>query len=107
MSTEVVRPPSTGAARNSLLSVRLYVAGDAPNSLRAVANIEDICTEIAGLRFQLEIVDVLKEPVRALSDGVLITPTLLRLSPEPALKIIGDLSEKKKVSELLRPRRFR
>ncbi len=72
---------------------RLYVADETPNSARARANLQAICQEHLPGRYRLEVVDILQAPLRALSEGVLVTPTLVRLSPLPARKIVGDLSE--------------
>ena len=72
---------------------RLYVADETPNSARAVANLQSIGKEYLQDRYTLEVVDILQEPLRALSEGVLVTPTLVRLSPLPARTIVGDLSE--------------
>ncbi len=79
------------------LRLRLYVAGDAPNSLRAIANTRAICDEHFPSGHELEIVDFLKHPQRALEDGIIVTPTLLKLSPLPALKMIGNLSDTSQV----------
>ena len=74
------------------LSLRLYVAGNAPNSLTAITNAQAICeAHFAGYR--LEIVDMLKHPSRALADGIIVTPTLLKLSPLPVHRVIGNLSD--------------
>jgi circadian clock protein KaiB len=73
--------------------LRLYVAGNAPNSLRAIANARAICKATLSCRYELEIVDLLKNPRRALADGIIVTPTLLRLSPRPLLRVIGNLSD--------------
>ena len=71
---------------------RLYVVGDAQNSLQAIANLTALCrTHLSG-RHEIEIVDVLKEPRRALTDGVFMTPTLVKLGPSPPRRIIGTLS---------------
>jgi circadian clock protein KaiB len=72
---------------------RLYVAGDATNSVAAVANLGDLCREHLPDRHEIEIVDVFLQPKRALADGVFLTPTLLKLSPEPSRKIVGSLSQ--------------
>lgn len=78
------------------LRLRLYIAGNAPNSLRAVANARAICEEhFSG--HELEIVDLLENPRRALADGIIVTPTLLKLSPLPAQRVIGNLSDTKQV----------
>lgn len=72
---------------------RLYVADETPNSARAVANLQAICQEHWQGHCKIEVVDILQEPLRALSEGVLVTPTLVRLSPLPVRKIVGDLTE--------------
>jgi circadian clock protein KaiB len=79
------------------LKLRLYVAGGAPNSVRAIANLAAICKEHLQSAFKLEIIDVLKSPLRALADGVLVTPHLAKLSPSPAAKIVGNLSDRASV----------
>jgi circadian clock protein KaiB len=72
---------------------RLYVAGDAQNSVQAIANLTAICrTHVPG-RHEIEIVDVLREPRRALTDGIFMTPTLLKLAPGPLRRIVGTLSQ--------------
>ena len=72
---------------------RLYVADETPNSARAVANLQSVGNEYLQERYTLEVVDILQEPLRALTEGVLVTPTLVRLSPLPVRTIVGDLSE--------------
>ncbi|MGA2292188.1 circadian clock KaiB family protein [Bradyrhizobium sp.] len=72
---------------------RLYVAGDAANSVAAVANLNTICREHLPDRYEIEIVDVFLEPGRALADGVFLTPTLVKLSPTPMLRIVGSLTQ--------------
>jgi len=78
------------------LRLRLYVAGSAPNSLCAIANVQAICKEHFG-RHELEIVDLLEHPRRALADGIIVTPTLLKLSPLPAQRLIGNLNDRDQV----------
>jgi len=80
---------------------RLYVAGDAANSLQAVANLNAVCREHLPDRHEIEIVDVLREPQRALTDGVSLTPMLVKLSPAPIRKIVGSLSHKEPVLQTL------
>jgi circadian clock protein KaiB len=72
---------------------RLYVAGEAANSVAAVANLDKICREHLPNRCKIEIVDVFLHPDRALADGVFLTPTLVKLSPAPLRKIVGSLTE--------------
>jgi circadian clock protein KaiB len=80
---------------------RLYVAGDAENSLAAIANLREICDRFLPARHQIELVDVLLEPMRALADGVLMTPMLMKLAPLPVRKIIGSLSQIQTVVQAL------
>jgi circadian clock protein KaiB len=85
----------------AIFKFRLYVAGSSPNSMQAVANLNGLCREHLPDRHQVEIVDVLREPRRALDDGILLTPMLIKLSPEPICKIIGNLSESRLVLSAL------
>jgi circadian clock protein KaiB len=86
-------PVKTGNAR---LRLRLYVAGVAPNSLRAIANAQAMC-KAHFTDHALEIVDLMIEPDRALADRVIVTPTLIKLAPEPQARLIGDLSDAAKL----------
>jgi circadian clock protein KaiB len=79
------------------LRLRLYVAGNAPNSLRAIAHVRAICDEHFASEHELEIVDLLKYPQRALADGIIVTPTLLKLLPLPVQRVIGSLSDTNQV----------
>jgi circadian clock protein KaiB len=75
------------------LVFRLYVAGDAPNSRQAVGNLNAICGRwLEPEAYQLEIIDILEEPLRALQDGVLVTPTLTVDGLTP-VSIVGTLSD--------------
>ena len=90
----------TGDRQTTLF--RLYVGGvETPNSVRAVANLQAICQEHLQGSYKIELVDILQEPLRALSEGVLVTPTLVRLSPPPLRKIVGDLSNRAAVLHAL------
>jgi circadian clock protein KaiB len=83
--------------KTTRLLLRLYVAGNAPNSLRAIANARAICDEHFISRHELEIVDVLEYPRRGLADGIIVTPTLVKLFPLPVHRIIGNLSDTSEV----------
>lgn len=83
----------------TMITMRLYVAGGAPNSVQAIANLEAICREHLKEGYKLEIVDVVEQPLRALADGVVVTPSLTKLSPSPAANVVGNLSDS---SSLLR-----
>jgi len=72
---------------------RIYVAGDAQNSAQALANLTALCRERLPDRHEIEIVDVFREPNRALADRIFMTPTLIKLSPSPIRRIVGTLSQ--------------
>jgi circadian clock protein KaiB len=92
---------ATAGAPKARLVLRLYVAGTAPNSIRAIANARAICDEHFATRHTLEIVDLLVEPTRALADGIVVTPTLLKVSPLPMQRVIGNLSDTEQVVRTL------
>jgi len=75
------------------IRLRLYVAGNAPNSVLAIANCRAICNEHFASGHELEIVDLIEHPQRGLADGITVTPTLLKLLPLPVQRVIGTLSD--------------
>jgi len=77
--------------------LRLYVAGQTPNSLKAFANLKKICEEHLKGKYTIEVIDLLKNPQLATGDQILAIPTLVRRLPEPLKKIIGDLSNTERV----------
>ncbi len=77
--------------------LRLYVAGQTPKSLSAIANLKKICEEHLKGQYRIEVIDLLKNPQLARGDQILAIPTLVRKLPEPIKKIIGDLSSEEKV----------
>lgn len=83
--------------KSAAVHLRLYVAGHAPNSVLAIANARSICEGHYLPGYKLEIVDLMDHPLRALEDGVVVTPTLVRLLPKPARKVIGTLSDQTQV----------
>jgi circadian clock protein KaiB len=76
--------------------LRLYVAGETPRSVAAIENLRRICADYMG-RYEIEVVDLVKNPQLARDDQVLAIPTLVRQMPAPAKKIIGDLSNVERV----------
>ena len=80
---------------------RLYVAGDTQNSAQAVANLTAMCRTYLPDQHEIELVDVFREPKRALEDRILMTPTLVRLEPSPSGRIIGNLSQTQFVLQAL------
>ncbi|HET9351117.1 MAG TPA: circadian clock KaiB family protein [Burkholderiales bacterium] len=97
MSPQRRKPRARGAGVTTVVVLRLYIVGGAPNSVQAIANLETICREHLKEGYRMEVVDVLEHPRRALADGVLVTPTLAKLSPRPAASVVGNLNDRSKV----------
>jgi circadian clock protein KaiB len=77
--------------------LRLYIAGQTPKCMRAFANLKRICEQYLAHRYQIEMIDLLKNPALARNDQILAVPTLVRRVPVPVRKIIGDLSNTQRV----------
>jgi len=75
----------------------MYVAGNTPNSVRALKTLKNILEEEFQGVYALKVIDVLKNPQLAEEDKILATPTLAKVLPPPVRKIIGDLSDREKV----------
>jgi circadian clock protein KaiB len=93
---------STASAKNKkkadpAYDLRLYVAGQTPRSVQALANLKRICEEHLAGRYRIRIIDLLENPQLAKGDQILAIPTLVRTIPQPARRIIGDLSNIDKV----------
>jgi circadian clock protein KaiB len=73
--------------------LRLYIAGELPNSVRARENLRSICDRYLAGRNRCEVVDFLEEPSLAMGDGVVVTPTLVKLAPGPVTMVVGNLSD--------------
>ena len=77
---------------HELFRLQLYVAGDAPNSAQAIDNLAAFCRTHLPDGYEIEIMDVFREPKRALAEGIFMTPTLIVLTPPPVRRIVGTLS---------------
>ncbi len=91
--TERAGPEVESGGDRERLRLRLYVAAAAPNSLLALANLRALLDAAGAGDAAVEVVDCIREPQRALLDGVLVTPTLRKLSPPPACTIVGALND--------------
>lgn len=87
--------------RRAYHKFRLYIAGNSGNSALAIQNINSICRMYLPGKYEIEHVDVFREPERALADLIVMTPTLIRLAPSPMCRIVGTLSETKNVLSIL------
>jgi circadian clock protein KaiB len=85
---------------------RLYVAGNTQNSVQALANLTTLCEVHLPNSHEIELVDVFREQSRALEDRIFMTPTLLKLSPSPLLRIVGTLNDADSVLQVLGLRTF-
>lgn len=82
------------ANANPAWALRLYIAGDSPQSQRALRNLTRLCEQHLGAdRFHIEVIDLLKKPELAKADQILAIPTLVRKLPEPIKRVIGSLSD--------------
>jgi circadian clock protein KaiB len=86
------KPPTDESWR-----MRLYVAGQSTRSLAAIANLRRICDTHMPGRCEIEVIDLMRNPELAKADQIVAIPTLVRKLPEPARRIIGDLSATDKV----------
>lgn len=98
---ETARPTAEQTA-GPTVALRLFVAGTSPRSRAAVARVEEL-RERVDADVQLEIVDVLERPDVADDHAVLAVPTLIRLSPQPEYRLIGDLSRARDLVRYLLP----
>src|SRR5215467_1200955 len=78
-------------------NLRLYVAGQTPKSMAALANLKKLCEKHLAGRYTVEVIDLMKDPALAQRDQIIAIPTLIRHLPEPLKRIIGDLSNTEKV----------
>lgn len=84
-----------------ILRFQLYVTGDATNSLQARANLTQLCETYLPGRHEIEIVDVLSDPDRALREAIYMTPTLVTDWPRPGHRIVGTLSNTEPILQIL------
>jgi len=77
--------------------LQLFVTGILPNSARAIENINAICEKYLEGRYELEIIDIYQQPALALSENIVAIPVLIKKSPLPEERLIGDLSNRERV----------
>ena len=77
--------------------LKLYVAGQSPKSLNAIANIKKICEDNLHGCYELEVIDLYQQPQLAQGEQIIAIPTLIRKLPLPLRRIIGDLSNTERV----------
>lgn len=77
--------------------LRLFTTGTTPRSTRALQNLRDICEALLKGRYKLEVIDIYQEPGRASEADIIAAPTLVKEEPQPACRMVGDLSDRNKV----------
>jgi circadian clock protein KaiB len=81
------------STRGNFWELRLYIAGQTPNSVAAIANLKKICEDQLRGKYRIEVIDLLKKPQLAKGDQIVAIPTLVRRLPPPVKKIVGNLSK--------------
>jgi len=82
--------------------LRLFMAGNGPNSKQALANLRRLCQEHLNGNCTIETVDVVKDYEAAIKDNILVTPALILVAPRPRVMVVGNLSDVPKVLAALR-----
>lgn len=82
---------------NEVYVLRLFVTGASPNSTRAITNIKNICETYLKDNYELEIIDVYQQPLIAESEQIIALPLLIKKSPSPERRLIGDMSDTQRV----------
>ncbi|HEU5459813.1 MAG TPA: circadian clock KaiB family protein [Pyrinomonadaceae bacterium] len=85
------------ALRRAKYILRLYVTGSSERSLKAVYNLKKICEEHLPDDYDLEVIDIYKNPEAARDEQIIAAPTLVKKLPRPLRKFVGDLSDTKKI----------
>jgi circadian clock protein KaiB len=77
--------------------LKLYVSGSSPRSAKAISNITSICDQYLAGRYDLDIIDVFQQPELAKANQLLAAPTLIKESPDPSRRLVGDFSDEDRV----------
>lgn len=80
-----------------LFTLKLFVTGASPNSVRAIANLKKICEQYLAERYSLEIIDVYQQPMNAIKEQLIALPLLVKSFPLPLKRMVGDMSDTGKV----------
>lgn len=98
MTEQPLVPAADSSFKNDdIYRLRLFVTGATPNSTRAVSNLKEFCEAFLPGRYELEIVDVYQQPLIAEREQLIALPLLVKLSPLPQRRLIGDMSDTDKV----------
>lgn len=101
MAVDVQPPVKPAAEESQRIALRLFVTGATPGCSRAVASIKMFCDKFLKGRYSLEVVDVYQQPDLADEQRILATPTLVRMSPLPFRRFVGNLTDPERLSAAL------
>lgn len=87
----------TKAKSKQIYVLRLYVAGINPRSSAAIRSIQEICEKHLKDRYDLEIIDIYKQPILAKGEQIIAAPTLIKKLPQPLRRFIGDLTDHERI----------
>ena len=90
-------PKRRDKRNGNIMVLRLYVAGQTPKSITAFANLKRACEETMPGKYEIDVIDLTKNPQLARGDQILAVPTVVRSLPKPIRKMIGDLSNREKL----------
>ena len=102
MSKSPPAKPHARKADSGHYVLRLFIAGDGPNSQKALANLRRLCQEHLEGRHTIETVDVVQDFDAAVKDNIIVTPALILVAPLPRVVVLGNLSDLPKVLAALR-----
>lgn len=95
VSSSIITDDSTMAGDGYVL--RLYVTGTSPRSMQAIVNIQSVCSKYIQGEVDLQVIDIYQQPEQARLAQIIAAPTLIKLSPAPLQRMVGDLSDELKV----------
>jgi len=98
---ERARPAASAGETREL---RLHVTGRSPTSVRALANLERVCTHWLPGRYRVDVIDLLENPRLAAYDQMLAVPTLIKMHPPPVRSFVGDFSDTERLLDVLQLR---
>jgi len=98
MSDQSQKPVKDDELYNDdIYRLRLFITGVTPNSTRAITNIRQFCEAYLNGKYELEIVDVYQQPLIAEREQIIALPMLIKMSPLPQRRLVGDMSDTNKV----------
>jgi len=90
-------PENENLIDENIYRLKLFVTGVTPNSSRAISNLKGICDKHLKGNYELEIIDVYQQPLIAEHEQIIALPMLIKQSPSPKRRLIGDMSDTEKV----------